>query len=157
MRTTTRGVISLQQLQEDFSSVETILREDGEVTVITESGFAFKMSVMNYNDLIRTEEQKKKKMTLPEAIKRVLLAGPQEGMHSVDIAKKITANEFYFKKDGSFVDGKQVRSCASKKKIFLFVYCYVTIDVRPPQLKKDLNPDIILITTKKLIRKDLDR
>ena len=73
MRTTTRGVISLQQLQEDFPSVETILREDGEVTVITESGFAFKMSVMNYNDLIRTEEQKKKKMTLPEAIKRVLL------------------------------------------------------------------------------------
>ena len=52
-------------------------------------------------------------MTLPEAIKRVLLAGPQEGMHSVDIAKEITANEFYFKKDGSFVDGKQVRSCAN--------------------------------------------
>ena len=113
MRTTTRGVISLQQIQEDFPSVETILREDGEVTVITESGFAFKMSVMNYNDLIRTDEQKKKKMTLPEAIKRVLLAGPQEGMHSVDIAKEITANEFYFKKDGSFVDGKQVRSCAN--------------------------------------------
>ena len=113
MRTTTRGVISLQQLQEDFSSVETILREDGEVTVITESGFAFKMSVMNYNDLIRTEELKKKKMTLPEAIKRVLLAGPQEGMHSVVIAKEITANEFYFKKDGLFVDGKQVRSCAN--------------------------------------------
>lgn len=116
MRTTTRGVISLQQLQEDFSSVETILREDGEVTVITESGFAFKMSVVNYNDLIRTDEQKKKKMTLLEAIKRVLLAGPQEGMHSVDIAKEITANEFYFKKDGSFVDGKQVRSCASNNK-----------------------------------------
>jgi len=38
MRTTTRGVISLQQLQEDFPSVETILREDGELTVITESG-----------------------------------------------------------------------------------------------------------------------
>ena len=113
MRTTTRCVISLQQLQEDFPSVETILREDGEVTVITESGFAFKMSVMNYNDLIRTDEQKKKKMTLPEAIKRVLLAGPQEGMHSVDIAKEITVNEFYFKKDGSFVDGKQVRSCAN--------------------------------------------
>ena len=92
MRTTTRGVISIQQLQEDFSSVETILREDGEVTVITESGFAFKMSVMNYNDLIRTDEQKKKKMTLPEAIKRVLLACPQERMHSVDIAKEITAN-----------------------------------------------------------------
>ena len=113
MRTTTRGVISLQQLQEDFPSVETILREDGELTVITESGFAFKMSVMNYNDLIRTEEQKKKKMTLPEAIKRVLLAGPQEGMHSVGIAKEIAANEFCFKKDGSFVDGKQVRSCAN--------------------------------------------
>lgn len=115
MRTTTRGVISLNQLHEDFSSVEAILREDGEVTVITESGFAFKMSVLNYNDLIRTEEQKKKKMTLPEAIKRVLLAGPQEGMHSVDIAKEITANELYFKKDGSFVDGKQVRSCANNK------------------------------------------
>ena len=55
---------------------------------------------MNYNDLIRTDEQKKKKMTLPETIKRVLLASPQEGMHSVDIAKEITANEFYFKKDG---------------------------------------------------------
>lgn len=116
MRTTTRGAISLQQLQEDFPSVETILREDGEVTVITESGFAFKMSVMNYNDLIRTEEQKKKKMTLPEAIKRVLLAGPQEGMHSVDIANEITAQELYFKKGGSFVDGKQVRSCASNNK-----------------------------------------
>lgn len=71
------------------------------------------MSVLNYNDLIRSDEQKKKKMTLPEAIKRVLLAGPQEGMHFVDIAKEITANEFYFKKDGSFVDGKQVRSCAN--------------------------------------------
>ena len=71
------------------------------------------MSVLNYNDLIRTEEQKKKKMTLPEAIKRVLLAGPQEGIHSVDIAKEITANEFYLKKDGSFFDGKQVISCAN--------------------------------------------
>ena len=40
----------------------------------------------------------KKKMTLPETIKRVLLAGPQEGMQSVDIAKEITANEIYFKK-----------------------------------------------------------
>ena len=93
MRTTTRGIIGLKQLQEDFPSVETILREDGEVTVITESGFSFKMSVMNYNDLIRTEEQKKKKMTLPETIKRVLIAGQQEGMHTVDIAKEITANE----------------------------------------------------------------
>ena len=116
MRTTTRGVISLKQLQEDFTSVETILREDGEVTVITESGFAFKMSVMNYNDLVRTDEQRKKKMTLPEAMKKVLSAGPQEGMHSVDIAKEITAQELYFKKDGSFVDGKQVRSCASNNK-----------------------------------------
>ncbi len=71
------------------------------------------MSVLNYNDLIRTDEQKKKKMTLPEAIKRVLLAGPQEGMYSVNIAKEITANELYFKKDGLFVDGKQVRSCAN--------------------------------------------
>ena len=34
-------------------------------------------------------------------------------MHSVDIDKEITANELYFKKDGSFVDGKQVRSCAN--------------------------------------------
>ena len=74
------------------------------------------MSVLNYNDLIRSDEQKKKKMTLPEAIKRVLLAGPQEGMHSVDIAKEITAQELNFKKDGSFVDGKQVRSCASNNK-----------------------------------------
>ena len=48
MRTTTRSVISLQQLHEDFPSLETILREDGEVTIITESGFAFKLSVMNY-------------------------------------------------------------------------------------------------------------
>ena len=31
-------------------------------------------------------------MTLPETIKKVLLAGPQEGMHSVDIAKEITDN-----------------------------------------------------------------
>ena len=113
MRVTSEGIIGVKQLQEDFSSVETILRKDGEAIVVTKSGFAFKLLVMNYNDLVRTEEQKKKKMTLPEAIKRVLLAGPQEGMHSVDIAKEITANEFYFKKDGSFVDGKQVRSCAN--------------------------------------------
>lgn len=37
-------------------------------------------------------------------------------MHSVDIAKEITANEFYFKKDGSFVDLKQVRLCANNNK-----------------------------------------
>lgn len=42
------------------------------------SGFTFKLSVMNYNDLIRTEEQKKKKMTLLEAMKRVLPIVPQE-------------------------------------------------------------------------------
>lgn len=34
-------------------------------------------------------------------------------MHSVDIAKEITSYEFYFKKDGSFVDVKQVRLCAN--------------------------------------------
>lgn len=34
-------------------------------------------------------------------------------MNSVDIAKEITVNEFYFKKDGSFVDVKQVKSCAN--------------------------------------------
>ena len=116
MRATNEGLIGLKQLQEDFSSVEAILRKDGEAIVVTESGFAFKLSVMNYNDLVRTEEQKKKKMTLPEAMKRVLLACPQEGMHSVDIANEITAQELYFKKDGSFVDGKQVRSCASNNK-----------------------------------------
>lgn len=43
-------------------------------------------------------------MTSPEAIKRVLLVRPQKVMHSVDIANEITVNEFYFKKDGSFVD-----------------------------------------------------
>ncbi len=71
---------------------------------------------MNYNDLIRTDEQKKKKMTLPDAMKRVLLASPQEGMYSVDIANEITAQELFFKKDGTFVDGKQVRSCANNNK-----------------------------------------
>lgn len=116
MRATSEGIIGLQKLQEDFSSVEEILRRDGEAIVITESGFTFKLSVMNYNDLVRTEEQKKKKMTLPDAMKRVLLACPQEGMHSVDIANEITAQELYFKKDGSFVDGKQVRSCANNNK-----------------------------------------
>ena len=116
MRATNEGVIGLNKLQEDFPAVEEILRRDGEAIVITESGFAFKLSVMNYNDLVRTDEQRKKKMTLPEAMKKVLLAGPQEGMHSVDIAKEITAQELYFKKDGSFVDGKQVRSCASNNK-----------------------------------------
>ena len=113
MRATNDGVIGLNKLQEDFPAVEEILRRDGEAIVITESGFAFKLSVMNYNDLVRTDEQRKKKMTLPEAMKKVLLAGPQEGMHSVDIAKEIIAQELYFKKDGTFVDGKQVRSCAN--------------------------------------------
>ena len=116
MRATNDGVIGLNKLKEDFPAVEEILKRDGEAIVITESGFAFKLSVMNYNDLVRTDEQRKKKMTLSEAMKKVLLAGPQEGMHSVDIAKEITAQELYFKKDGSFVDGKQVRSCANNNK-----------------------------------------
>ena len=83
---------------------------------------------MNYNDLIRTDEQKKKKMTLPEVIKRVLLAGPQEGMHSVDIAKEITANEFYFKKDGSFVDGKQVWLCVKNNSDILVSYLITSLN-----------------------------
>ncbi len=43
-------------------------------------------------------------------------------------------------------------------KIFMvsLLICCITIDVRLLELKKDLNPDIILITTKKPIRKDLD-
>lgn len=116
MRATNEGVIGLNKLQEDFPAVEEILRRNGEAIVITESGFAFKLSVMNYNDLVRTDEQRKKKMTLPEAMKKVLLACPQEGMHSAKIAKEITAQELFFKKDGSFVDGKQVRSCANNNK-----------------------------------------
>ena len=45
-------------------------------------------------------------MTSPETMKGVLLVRPQEEIHSVDIAKEITAQKLYFKKDGSFVDGK---------------------------------------------------
>ena len=37
-------------------------------------------------------------------------------MHSIDIAKEIKANELYFKKDGLFVDTKQVKSCANNNK-----------------------------------------
>lgn len=50
MRATNESLIDLKQLQEDFSSAEAILRKDGEAIVVTESGFAFKLSVMNYND-----------------------------------------------------------------------------------------------------------
>ena len=46
-------------------------------------------------------------------------------MYSVDIAKEITTNEFYFKKDGSFVDGKQVRSYANNNSD-IFVCCLIT-------------------------------
>ena len=80
------------------------------------------MSVLNYNDLIRTEEQKKKKMTLPEAIKRVSLACPQEGMHSVDIAKEITANELYFKKMDHLLMESKLDHVQIIIVIFLFVY-----------------------------------
>ena len=80
------------------------------------------MSVMNYNDLIRTEEQKKKKMILPESIKRVLLAGPQEGMHSVDIAKEITANELYFKKMDHLLMESKLEHVQIIIVIFLFAY-----------------------------------
>ena len=48
-------------------------------------------------------------------------------MHSIDIAKEITANEFYFKKDGSFVDGKQVRSCANNNSHILFAYLITSL------------------------------
>ena len=56
MRATNEGVIGLQKLIEDFPAVEEILRRDGEAIDITESGFAFKLLVMNYNDLVRTDE-----------------------------------------------------------------------------------------------------
>lgn len=76
---------------------------------------------MNYNDLVRTDEQRKKKMTLPEAMKRVLSIGPQEGIHSSYITKRIIELELFYNKDGTFVDAKQVRSCASNTKN-IFVY-----------------------------------
>ena len=56
MRIANQCLICIKELQEDFSSVEAILRKDGEAIVITESVFAFKLSVMNYNDLVRTDE-----------------------------------------------------------------------------------------------------
>ena len=43
----------------------------------------------------------------------MLIECPQERLNSVEIAKEITANELYFNKDGLFVDGKQVSSCAN--------------------------------------------
>ena len=46
--------------------------------------------------------------------------------NAVDIAKEITAQELYFKKDGSFVDGKQVRSCANNNNIFI-INIYIVI------------------------------
>ena len=58
----------------------------------------------------------RKRWLYQKLLKRLLLAGPQKGMHSVDIVKEITANALYFKKDVSFVDGKQVRSCANNNK-----------------------------------------
>ena len=51
-------------------------------------------------------------------------------MHSVDIAKEITANEFYFKKDGSFVDGKQVRSCANNNKDIFVAYQVIWLSLK---------------------------
>ena len=51
---------------------------------------------------------------------------------------------------------KNVVLCQEYILLLTFLLCCVTIDVRLLELKKDLNPDIILITQKKTIRKDLD-
>ena len=51
---------------------------------------------------------------------------------------------------------KNVVLCQEYILLLTFLLCCVTIDVRLLELKKDLNPDIILITQKKPIRKDLD-
>ena len=51
---------------------------------------------------------------------------------------------------------KNVVLCQEYILLLTFLLCCVTIDVRLLELKKDLNPDIILITQKKPIREDLD-
>lgn len=66
-------------------------------------------------------------MTLPDAMKKVLLAGPQEEMHSVDIANEITSHHM------SYTLKKMVRLLMESKlyhvqiitKIFLFVYLVI--------------------------------
>ena len=55
-------------------------------------------------------------MNLPNAMKKVLLTEPPEGMHSVDITKEIIVRELYLKKDGSFIDEKQDKSYANNSK-----------------------------------------
>ena len=64
-------------------------------------------------------------MILPEAIKRVLLAGPQERMHSVYIAIEITANEFYFKNMDHLLMESKLDHVQIIIVIFLFV-CLIT-------------------------------
>lgn len=66
-------------------------------------------------------------------------------MHSIDIAKEITANELYFKKDGSFVDGQQVRSCANNNSnIFVCLSGNMIkfIVKEPKVIVKDLESDL---------------
>ena len=59
---------------------------------------------------------KKEKIDIAKSNEKSVFSRSQEGIHSVNIAKEITTQELYFKKDGSFVDEKQVRLCASNNK-----------------------------------------
>ncbi|MCM1259861.1 MAG: hypothetical protein NC182_02765 [Prevotella sp.] len=71
----TEQIVGREELAKDFDRVIGMVKKYGFV-LLADNNAMYKLSVINANDLIRTEKQKAKRMTLPEAMIRVLKYEP---------------------------------------------------------------------------------
>ena len=126
----TEQVVGREELAKDFDRVIGMVKKYGFV-LLADNNALYKLSVINANDLIRTEKQKAKRMTLPEAMIRVLRYEPGMSLHSKEIADKITQQELFFKKDRSFVHSVQVRACASNNPHLFNCLKMSRVELRP--------------------------
>lgn len=105
--------VSKDVLINNFSEVERKIKRYGQVVILDDNKPMYKLSLLDMNEVIKTEKPKRSRVTLVEAMICVLTYASDTTMHAKDLAEEITDKELYFMKDGSSVTAVQIRARAN--------------------------------------------
>lgn len=108
--------ISKEKLLNDFEEVEKKVKKYGQVIILDNNNPTYKLSLLDMNEIVKSEKPKRARTTLVDAMVRVLTYAQDGTMHAKDLADEITDKELYFMKDGSIVTPVQIRTRASNNR-----------------------------------------
>lgn len=105
MKINVDSFISLDQMLSDFTQVEERVKKYGEVIICRRDMPAFRLSAIS--------EDKTEKLTLGEAMEKILSSSPEKRLHVKELTAQINELSLYRMKSGAPVSAVQVRARAS--------------------------------------------